>query len=230
MNGSLRAWAVACALGAAVPVSAQEHRGQLWVQAVAQGKLGPMARAFFEVQPRLGLTNRPRADVVLMRAALGAEVLPGLSLWLGVGWIPAWTDDSIESVSVGEGRLYQQVQYARSSGALGLLARLRFEQRLIDNAGGVSLRPRLLVRGTWRFLEAPALHLALQDEVFVTLNQRPGGPPAGFDQNRSFLALGWWPVPAYLLELGYQLQVLRRAAPAPLRLGHTVLLSSVYNF
>jgi len=207
-----------------------EQRGQLWWLATAQGKLGPTARAYFEIQPRFGLTPQFRADAALVRAALGAEVLPGLTLWQGVGWIPSWADASIESVTTGEGRLYQQVQYVRALGPVGLVARLRLEERFIQNLGGVLLRTRLMVRFTWRFVEVPALQLAIHDELFVNLNQRTGSPPTGLDQNRAYVGLGWWVLPSVLLELGYQHQLVRRANPQPLRSGHTALLTTGFTF
>ncbi|MBK7864057.1 MAG: DUF2490 domain-containing protein [Archangiaceae bacterium] len=207
-----------------------EHRGQWWWLAFTQGKLGPIARVYVEAQSRFGLTPSFRPDVVILRAALGAEVVEGLSLWLGFGWIPSWADASFDSVTTGEGRIYQQVQYQRSFGAFGLQLRLRFEERLVSSVRGPLFRPRLLVRGTWRFPDSRAFQLAAQDEVFVNLNERPGSSPAGFDQNRAYVGVGWWPTAALLLELGYQQQLLRRADPLALRLGHTLLLTTAYNF
>lgn len=221
--------AVVAALVASSAASAQvEHRGQAWWLAFAQGKLSPVARAYFELQPRVG--GSPfQADSLLLRAALGAELFEGFTLWQGFAWVPAWASADFDSFNANEGRLYQQIQYVRSFGTVGLQLRFRQEERWLAAAGGPLFRARLMVRLTWRFADAPRLLLAVQDEPMVNFNERPGSSPRGFDQNRAYVGIGWQPTPSLLIELGYLQQLVRRA-DRPFRLGHTALLTTAYTF
>lgn len=223
-------WLVVSMVLASTVAQAQvEHRGQVWWLAFTQGKLGPVARAYFEAQPRVAFTPG-RFDAVLLRGALGAEFAPGWSAWVGFGWIPGWSSDAADSIVTGEGRLYQQLQWIQTFGTLKLQVRARMEERLLSSVNGLLYRFRVMPRLMWTFHEATGLFLAVQDELFVNFNERLGSPPAGFDQNRAYVGLGWQATKALMLELGYLNQLVRRVDPLPLRMGHTVLLTTAYSF
>ncbi len=205
-----------------------EHRGQLWWLAFTQAKVGPVMRMYLEAQPRVGLTPG-RFDAVLLRGALGIEPVAGLSFWLGFGWIPSWTSADLDDISAGEGRAYQQVTWTKGfTKALKLQLRGRFEQRLLEGVSGPVHRARVMGRFTWTFKEDPTLLLALQDEIFGSFNERPGSGPAGFDQNRAYVGFGWQPTSETLLEVGYLNQLVRRREPLPVRMGHTLMLTTAF--
>lgn len=222
--GLARALAVVVALSALAAQAEVENRAQVWWLAFLQGHLTPRVQVYLEAQPRGALTP-PRMDVVLLRAALGFDVLPQLSLWAGFGWIPGWAEPALDTLRVNEGRAWQQALHTfKPTASTRLSSRLRFEERFLQGVSGASLRVRLFERFTWRFSEKAALQLAVQEEIFFTLNARPQGPPQGYDQSRSFLGLGYVGFEGVVLELGYQLQHQRFGDARADRLGHTALV------
>lgn len=205
-----------------------EQRGQAWWFAFGQGKAGQYARIWIEAQPRAGLSDT-RFDVVILRAAVGIEPVAGLSFWMGFAWVPSWQSPFFDDLTAGEGRLYQQIMYTKALGS-GFRGQLRFrmEERLIEGVNGPVYRARMFGRLTWTFHDRPTLLLALQDEIFGNFNDRAGSPPAGFDQNRAYVGIGWQPSSDVLLELGYLQQLVRRRDPSPWRLGHTAMLTTAF--
>lgn len=192
--------------------------GQGWVQLLVQGRLAePRLRWVGEVQPRFG-RNFTDADRLLLRPALGWEVAPGWSLWLGYAWTPLLTPLQHEH------RPYQQLLAESTLGPVALVNRTRFEQRFIEGAGGPSLRARHLVRGVWGPLPAtPALRLAASEELFVNLNGVTGGPAGGLDQNRAFVGLNVLVNAALQLEAGYLHNHVWRAGGDD-RVNHVLLI------
>ena len=117
-----------------------------------------------------------------------------------------------------ENRVWQQLGMAYAAGALSITNRLRFEQRIIDDVRGVTLRGRYRLRLSHR-LDDPQWKLIASNEVFANFNQEPGGPRKGFSQNRLFGGVGYQVTPHLDLEAGYQWRVRPSASDHMLIIG-----------
>jgi hypothetical protein len=209
--------AFALALAAApAPARALDHDVQSWSLFVAQGYVTPHVRWYGEAQPRFG-DDVSELDRLLLRAALGYQIAPGVSAWAGYAWTPLFSPAFKD-----EHRPFQQLLFEHKFGPLFLVNRTRFEQRFIEGADGPSLRARHMVRGVLRFADSP-LGVAAYEEVFFTFN-RPGGAPAsGFDQNRAFAGLNLQATSVLQVELGYMNNFVNRPAPAEDRMNHNLV-------
>jgi len=200
-----------------------EHQGQAWGLITGTGHLQPSKRVrwYAEVQSRIGLTDR-RFNLLLLRAALGFDIGAGWSVWLGNGWVPSF-NPSYRS----ELRPWLQVSGEHTvAPGFRVINRSRFEVRFLDNAQGISVRVRHMVRAVYKLGDSP-YSLVASDELFVTVNKVTGGPAQGLDQNRLFIgASRSFGVP--VLEVGYLATYVWRS-PAP-RLSHTALVWLAFNF
>jgi hypothetical protein len=200
-----------------------EHDAQTWTLLVAQGRFTPELRGYAEVQPRIA-DSWTRFDRLLVRAALGWQVSPAVSLWIGYAWTPL-----ISPRFIHEHRPFQQLLIENRWGKFSLINRTRLEERFIEGLPVASARLRHMVRGLYQLGESP-WRLAAYDEAFVTLNAVESGPVAGFDQNRAFLGVNWQVHPVLQLEAGYLNHVVRRAAPAQMLMNHILVTMLVASF
>ncbi|MDX2012474.1 MAG: DUF2490 domain-containing protein [Myxococcaceae bacterium] len=212
---------VASAQEAAAPPAPIEHDLQSWTLLTAWGRKERF-RWYAEAQPRVGLTTG-RFERLLVRPAVGLQVTPEVSLWLGYAWTPTFGPYRDEQ------RPFQQVLVEqRLAGIVTLINRFRVEERFIADTGGASIRLRHMVRAVVRFGASSAWGVAASEELFVTLNQVDRGPAAGFDQNRAFLGLNV-KVDAWQFELGYMNVYVERAGPAAERMLHTITGMVIVN-
>lgn len=213
--------------GATAKAQGLSHEPQWWQVATATGPVDGPWLYYLELQPRVG----PRDSQAILRSAFGYSPLKGLSLWVGYAWIPQAEYGAEPLLQLNEGRLYQQLSYDHSLGPLRLSDRLRLEQRFLAAApSGVSWRIRNQVRGAWGLGSERRVSLILADELFFDLNTVPGGPQAGFDQNRAFLGVGLKLTDSFTLEVGY-LNVFNRrpGADADVML-HILSTSTSFSF
>ena len=96
---------------------------------------------------------------------------------------------------------------------------------MIAGTGGISLRFRHLARTLLWPAQGSRWAIALSNEVFVTLNDLPAGPPAGFDQNRTFVGVNFRASYEMDFELGYLNNVVRLRSPAAAQVNHVIALS-----
>lgn len=207
----------------AKPVSSE---AQLWYSAIAQGPISRPFLYYLEAQPRFS-----QDDVrVILRPALGVAVTQDLSLWLGQAWIPLAVWDGDPTLRGGESRLFQQVLYNKSLGALRLTGRGRFEQRFLPGTTEVSLRARAMARGAYSLGSGGAPTLIVWDEVFFHLNSVAGGPRTGFDQNRAFVGAGWKLAEHTTLEVGYLNAFTRRPTQPTDQMVHAPYIFTIFSF
>lgn len=176
------------------PARAVTQDGQVWIPITARVALPSRFRLWLEAQPRIGGDGM---RMLLLRPAIGYQVLPNWSVYQGYAWTP--TFNSFNS----ENRIYQESLFDDHWGDLRLVNRTRLEERFIDGVGGTSLRLRNMLRLTHPLDQAHHWYVALSDEPFATLNDTGGGPRSGFDQNRAFLGLRYQLTPNVAIELGY---------------------------
>jgi hypothetical protein len=183
-----------------------EHEG--WLQVTASGPLGARLRAFVEVQPRFGEDPQDGDfDVrsLVVRGALGWQILEGWSLWGGYGYTPVYDKDR------GEHRAFQQSLADWTLGPFHLQHRARLEQRFFEHESEASWRLRNQLRLVWPLPSWPSWSLIVADEVFVHLNSVDDGPDSGFDQNRFFAGIAHQWTSRIRVEIDYLHQALHRA-------------------
>ncbi|MEM7223062.1 MAG: DUF2490 domain-containing protein [Pseudomonadota bacterium] len=136
-------------------------------------------------------------DVVIVRPDIGYHLSDHVTLFLGYDYYdrPQPGEDS-------ENRVWEQLGIKHRVGDLAIANRLRVEQRIIENVDGVTVRARYRLRLAHP-LGDPDWEAIAFNEVFANLNQEPGGPAEGFEQNRLFGGLGYQIRPGLELEAGY---------------------------
>lgn len=198
-RGRVARWLAMVLLGAA-PAGAQEAPdAQVWVQALALGQLSEAWRSHVEVQPRV-MNDGSELGLTIVRTAVGRQVSPRLTAWLGHAWVPRTLGDATRH----EQRLWQQITVVGPVAAQwASSARVRIEQRWLDSWHGVSHRVRLLARAQ-RPLDARGVWSVIAyDEAMFTLNRARQGPPRGFDRNRLSGGIGRRLTTAVSTELAY---------------------------
>lgn len=121
----------------------------------------------------------PNTFVAIVRPGVGWDTGKGVSVWAGYGWIPTWDGEVLRN----ENRIWQQVIGKTNLRALGLMGRVRLEQRLLEGAPELGHRVRGFARAGLRINEFYGL--SLWDEAFVHLNNTSFSR-VGFNQNRLF--------------------------------------------
>lgn len=194
-SGLLLAFCCACF---PVAANAQDADSQLWALLTLNKRFNNGLRLYMEAQPRLG-SNYSHISQLLIRPAIGYQVSPKLSLWLGYGYTPAFTPKF-----TNEHRIFQQVLIEDKFPGLNMSNRTRLEERSIAGAGGTSLRLRHQLRISKPLDARRRWAIVGFDEIFINLNDTPSGPESGFDQNRAYIGVAHQVNPTLRLELGYQ--------------------------
>lgn len=157
-----------------------------WFQVTATGPIVGDWRFFMEAQPRIG-TDPESGDTnlrtLIVRPAVGCQISPAWSLWLGYAYVPNF--DPFRD----EHRVFQQLLHTTHVGPLKMVNRSRLEARMVDDAGQPSMRIRHQVWLGYPLPRWPAWSLVAAVEPFIHLNTVRDGPVAGFDQNRLYLGL-----------------------------------------
>jgi hypothetical protein len=190
-----------CLLGAPPSAGAQDTQdGQIWVQALALGRLSEHWRSHVEVQPRF-VDDASELGLTIIRAAIGRALTPRASLWLGYAWVPRTQGDGVRH----EQRVWQQLLLTPPALAGWTpVVRLRLEQRWQNEPwDGTSHRLRTLVRAQRPFRAGSRWQFAAYNELMVTFDETPEGPAQGFDRNRFYTGLMRTLNPAATVEAGY---------------------------
>jgi hypothetical protein len=184
----------------ALPVCAQDlEDSQLWVQALATVTLSPEWRAHLELQPRM-LNDASELGLTIVRTAVGRQVAPGVTVWLGHAWVPRSLGPSTQH----EHRVWQQLLVnAPTAAGWTPTIRLRVEQRWLTPWDGSSQRVRLLARVQRPVGEGGRWSVFTYDEAMATLDATPGGPVRGYDRNRLSAGLVRRFTPWVWTDVGY---------------------------
>lgn len=182
-----------------LPLRAQDMQdGQVWVQVVALGQISENWRTHLEIQPRV-FEDASELGLTIVRVALGRQLTPRVSLWGGYAWVPRTLGPDTHH----EQRVWQQLSITfPNAGRWMPTARIRQEQRWLDQWGDVVHRVRLMGR-VQRPLRESRWHVATYDEAMFTLDTTTPGPYSGYDRNRLFGGVGYRFSPVFTTELGY---------------------------
>lgn len=198
--------ALVCAASLAQPAFAETVQDeQMWVNLTAMGAISGPAVYFVEIQPRIG-DGVSRLDQLLMRAAVGWKLSPGVTLYQGYGHIVV---PGAGGRDVNEERSFQQLSLAMGKPLGGeLSSRTRLEQRWRSNGRDLGWRLRSMIRFE-RAITAGGdkINGLVWAEPFVALNDTDWGARAGFDQLRSFVGAELGLPGASTAEIGYLNQI-----------------------
>lgn len=214
--------ALLLAMCVAPAARALEQDAQIWIPLNAQVRLSDRVRLSGEVQPRLGASAHG-LDTLVLSAMAAVDVSRDVSLGLGYLWLHSFPGDGRT-----ENRLRQQAQVRTRLGSFTLVNRTRLEQRFFSNARGVSLRLRHRLRASHPLGSGSPWSVFASDEVFFHLNDNPGGPSAGFDQNRAWAGLAVALNETLSADFGY-MAAYRSTTGRP-RLLHNAVLSLSADF
>lgn len=188
----------------ALPVSGQADTRadfQVWNALLSTAKLSddaPDVRLWLDVHLRRG----ENINTVIARPGLGYVLADWASVWAGYAWVPVTRDGTgMEDATAHEHRIWQQLVLKGSAvdGAVALMARTRFEQRLLEDNSEMALRIRQFARVGYRPGNKGVLGLSMWDELFWGLSDTDL-TAAGYDQNRLFVG------PAFFVRKGMRLE------------------------
>lgn len=212
---------VPLALLTAAPARADDS--QLWTNLLVQGPVSGPLWLWFDASLR-ATDDAERLGQTLLRGGLGTRLAPGVTAVGGYAFIrtePAGRPGTTEH------RPWQQLLYPIVSGRRAqIVGRTRLEQRFREDADGMSLRLRQLMRASVPIAGPNAPRALAWWEGFVTLAEAGWSPAAGFDQHRGFVGLGL-PVGRHAIEAGYFVQ--RFPQPEPDTVNRAFHLTFVVN-
>ncbi len=128
-------------------------------------------------------------DQVLLRPALGYDLTPGLSAWLGYAQVRS---EGSGGTHVKEHRVWQQLAWQFDGAANSRwLLRGRVEERHREGADGTGVTLRLMLRSRIPLGKRPDLRLVLALEPFIDLRDTDWGLNQGLAQLRTTLGLSF---------------------------------------
>ncbi len=214
----------------AIVFAGTETKSSLWTMLFNRFQFTEQYRGFLDIQPRFTVGDVPGGDngsidTVLIRGALGYQLNPNIGIYQGYAIIPTYDPDRVEH------RSFQELLAKQSlSGVSVLVHRMRFEQRFLEGVDDTSLRFRYFTRFTYPLNEIhDNLSLAINEEVFIHLNDAGGGPHSGFNQNRLFIGLNYRVSKRFAFELGYQNQYIAGQGSADDVVNHIAFIGMQSN-
>lgn len=193
-------------------------------------KLTESVNSFVDIQPRYTMNDTKGGknnafDTLLFRGAIGYQISPHIGLYQGYANIQTYDPKNVEHRSFQELFINQPLQHN------SLAHRIRFEQRFIESVDKTAYRLRYL----GRYVRAlPAWHrnlsLAINEEVFINLNDTENGPKSGFNQNRLFIGLNYRVNNSLAYEFGYQNQIINVPSNNNNVMNHIFFLGLQSNF
>lgn len=205
-------------------------RSSSWLMSLSRIKLTESVDSFIDIQPRFTINDisggdNNALDTLLLRGAIGYQITPNIGLYQGYAYIPTYDPKSVEHRSFQELFIKQPLQNN------SLAHRFRFEQRFIDSADETAYRLRYFGRYVHALHSLhPKLSLAINEEVFINLNDADNGPQSGFDQNRLFVGLNYRINDNLAYEFGYQNQFINIANNSNNVMNHILFFGVQSNF
>ena len=182
----------------------QESNFGNWLIYIGNKKLNSKWNIHNEVQYR-NYNAIGDLEQLLLRTGLGYNLTENNNnILLGYGYILSenYLEDSNETVSVNEHRIFQQFITKQSVGKLKLNHRYRFEQRFIEDDFKLRLRYFLALHFplSIKGLVSNTVYLSAYNEIFLNTES------SMFDRNRLYGGLGYKLNDTIKFEMGYMNQ------------------------
>jgi hypothetical protein len=180
--------AIAAALALGVPGAAHAGDTQLWATALAQGPIvagaGAKPMVWLEVQPRFG-EDVSHLNNLIVRPGFGIWLAPDFNVLAGYH---LQRNTPAGGTATTEHRMWQQllVPIVRDPARIILLARLRLEQRSLDNGQDLGWRLRTMLRLQLPLHGRGSAGPLFWSEALTGLNDTDWGQQGGLRQVRSF--------------------------------------------
>ncbi|MXV16940.1 DUF2490 domain-containing protein [Hufsiella ginkgonis] len=193
------------------PAFAQQAEHSSWYMYLQSIKFGPHWGAHFDMQVRTG-DDRDYIRNVLIRPGITYYLNKNQSLTLG--YLLAETNRNLDGTAnnrLTEHRAWEQFMQNHKIGGVFAAHRFRLEQRFIEQPAGdrlFSQRFRYFARFIVPLKKreqtfSKGFFAAVQNEVFLNLQNKSQLNNSVFDQNRFYLAGGYRISPKIDLEAGY---------------------------
>jgi len=192
-----------------------EHTG--WMSVFNTTKFNSKWGMQFDMQFRMANDFKYLKNV-LLRPALIYSL--DKSNNIGVGYVFYGSYPHSSTPNTVENRVYEQFIHTQSIKATAITQRFRLEQRFIGRVGAPDLfaqRFRYFVRAVIPLAKQKStfkqgIYGALQDEIFVNVQNKDQLNGSMFDQNRALGAIGYRFSPRIDMEIGYMNQLVKRTA------------------
>jgi hypothetical protein len=201
----------------------RESDFQIWSPVFLFARKGRV-RGMFEVNPRVGI-GTANFDQLIIRPALGLQLTKHISVWQGYAWIPTFLPEYVP-----ENRIWQQILIENRFPRWTMQNRFRLEQRMIQGISETASRFRYFNRTMIGLKKGSPWALALQEEIFINLNEVSSAITPGINQNRIFAGLNRSVTDNFNFDIGYQYQYINRNFPVEDRHNHVLLMNWYYTF
>lgn len=187
-----------------------------WVFIKHNQNLSKKWEALADVQVRTG-DKFIHLQTLLLRVAMGYKINKEQSIALGYAYKGDWTEEDGEQTYDRENRIYEQYSFETNIKQTEATFRLRQEQRFVKETedyqfcqrsrGFLSLQIPLAANADF----SKGLYTTLQDEIFLNTQHREKVNNSFFDQNRSFISVGYRWSKKLDTEIGYMRWLQREA-------------------
>lgn len=199
--------------------SHQEDDLGLWINNNISLPITEKVHTRFQISPRL-LDNTTDISQFILHSVFGYKINDNVSFWQGHAWSTTY-DPRFRR----EQRFYQEVIVEKEFSRFDIENRFRLDERFIQNAGSVVIRPRFRLKTTIPITKDKKWNLVFFDELFVNLNTASSGPQRGINQNRIYAGIKKIINKNIALEGGYQLQHINSPAPKIDKFNHFILFN-----
>lgn len=188
-------------------VFAQGTQNQGWIFLTHTQKFTQKLDILFDAQARTADQYR-YANTLLLRTALRYNINDSHSIAVGLAY-KADREKALDAYEyTNERRIFQQYSYISKIMKIEMTIRGRLEQRWIkEETVSFSQRGRIFISAQIPLFAnadfSKGMYAAIQDEVFFNITNKSDVNNSIFDQNRSFLSLGYRWNKAVDTEIGY---------------------------
>lgn len=174
---------------------AQKQENQGWFFLTHQQKLNEKFDLLADVQLRTA-NQFNYLNTLLLRSALSYNLNKKHSVALGYAYKGDWEHEDNGTAYTLENRIYQQYLYSFKIRRTEINARARLEQRWVKEENTrFSQRARALISAQIPLVAdtgfTRGLYTGIQNELFLNIQHKQVVNNSVFDQNRSFISLGY---------------------------------------
>ncbi|WP_374951465.1 DUF2490 domain-containing protein [Mucilaginibacter sp.] len=136
-------------------------------------------------------------NTLLLRGALSYNITGKHSVAFGYAYKGDWEHENGERTYSPENRIYEQYLYDFKAGKVEINARFRLEQRFVKEEGSTnfSQRARAFISAQIPLVAdtgfTKGVYTGIQNEIFLNVQHKDNVNNSTFDQNRSFVSLGY---------------------------------------